>query len=187
MKIVETENEISLTNTPIFLWFIGSFFSALLFYLTINLILTIYSNPQQHFKLNSGSFSDSIYEIASYLFLLILLLISAIIFLLMFILSNKVTVKIKRQEKIVEIIKKTIIRKKVDKYEFHQVKYFDSSKMKDANLVELVLVLANEKKIQLEMSELTVDEAYKHLEKLNSFFFFNEILEERIQGQTESS
>lgn len=169
MKLTENENEIILTDTPVFFWILGTVLTSVCLLVFVAFIYYAFQNPHLLFTFY---FSNNLSENLSSLFSIGLILISSVfVFLLCFsmVLMTKITIKVNRLEKIVEIRRIGLLKKNIKKYFFTQISRFETISRPKDDFTQLALLLANDSKINLEISNLPAAEFSKILEKLNSF------------------
>lgn len=169
MKLTENENEIILTDTPVFFWILGTVLTSVCLIIFVVFIYYAYQNPHILFTFY---FSNNLSENFSSFFSFGLILIcSVFVFLLCLsmVLTTKLTIKVNRLEKIVEIRRIGFLKKNIEKYFFPQISRFETISRPKDGFKQLALQLANDSKINLEIGNLTDVEFSKAIERLNSF------------------
>ncbi len=180
MKIIETEDEIMIRDVPLYFWIMGVFGSFLFGGCFIWTIIYTIFNPREILSSDGGGWLGSVFAVV--LYVLFLALIGAILAAFAgFILSSVVTTKINRKSQFVEISRHNLLRKNVTRYEFSQIKRFDteSRRVGRTGLKFYIAVrLKNNRKIEIEEKGHSESQANEIIEKLNLFI--------KIQSRDES-
>jgi hypothetical protein len=175
MKITETEDEIILRDTPLGFWIMGIFGIFLFGGCFIWMIVYTIFNPREIFKADGGGWLGSVFAVVMYVLFLAVIGALAAAFI-GFILSSVTTTTINRKSRFVEISRRNLLRKKVKRYEFSQIKRFDTESRTAGRLglkYFVALLLKNNRKIEIEEKGFSNSDAEGMIEKLNNFAGFS--------------
>lgn len=174
MKITENEDEIILRDIPVFSWITGVTGFFLFGGCFIWTILYSFYNPREFFSSQDGTWAGSAMAVIVYVFILVFVAALTAVFV-GFILSSVTTVRIDRKTKFVEISRRNLLRKNVNRYDFSQIKRFDLESRTAGRLgltYFIALLLQNNRKIELEEKGFSISDAEEIIERLNKFAGF---------------
>lgn len=174
MKITENEDELILRDVPVFSWVTGILCSFLFGGCFLWLIFEAVYNPREAFYSQDGTWAGSVMAVA--VFIVILVVVGALLAAMTaFIFSSVITTKINRKSKFVEISRRNFWRKNVKRYEFSQVKRFDTESRVVGRLGlknYLALQLQNDRIIEIEEKGFSGEEIEALIKRINEFAGF---------------
>lgn len=157
MKLKESENEIVLTDTPVIFWTLGTFLLVACLVSFVSFYYYLYQRFQTLLIIDTSIITLWV------CFIFLLILFASMI------LVEKVTVKVNRQDKFVEIRRTRLLKKQVDRYFFSQVSHFYLIKRPQNGLEQIGLTLANDSRINLEIGNKANKVLTNTIKRLNSF------------------
>lgn len=174
MKIAENEDEIILRDIPLFSWVIGILCSFIFGGCFLWMIFEAVYNPREAFHSQDGTWAGSVMAVAVFIFILVVVgaLLAA---MTAFIFSSVITTKINRKLNFIEISRRNLWRKNVKRFEFSQVKRFDTESRVTGETglnFFVVLKLQNNRVIEIEEKGFSGEEIEAIIKRLNEFAGF---------------
>lgn len=171
MKITENDDRLVLRDAPFEYWLIGVSGIVMFGGCFIWTILYAVFNPREMFSSAGGGRAGAVMAVVMYVLFLAFIGVLTAAFA-SFLMSPVITTMIDRKARAVEISRRSLLNKKLTRYEFYQIKRFCTEERtagRSGPKYFAVLELVNNRKIELENRGSSETEAEKITAKLNSF------------------